>query len=64
MVLSISALLLFGLLVALLVRFRAVGAGPALVTLLFGFYLARSGAAEPIDQVMTALADAVRSIGG
>ncbi|WP_255954607.1 hypothetical protein [Streptomyces odontomachi] len=63
MVLSISALLLFGLFVVLLVRFKAVGVGAAIVTLLFGFYLARSGAAEPIDQVMTAVADAVRDIG-
>jgi hypothetical protein len=63
MVLSISVLLLLGVFVALLIRFRAVGVGAALVTLLFGFYLARSGAAEPIDQVMTAMADAVRGIG-
>ena len=60
---SVSALLLFGLFVALLVRFRAVGVGTAIITLLFGFYLASSGAAAPIDQVMTAIADAIHDIG-
>jgi hypothetical protein len=63
MVLDISALLLFGLLVFLLIRFKAIGAGAALVTLLFGFYLARSAAAEPINQVMSAIADVIRGIG-
>lgn len=64
MFVSISAVALFGLLLALLIRFRAVGVGTAVVALLFGFYLARTGAADSIDQVMTALADAVRGLAG
>lgn len=56
---SISALLLFGLLLAMLIRSRAVGAGTAIVATLFGFYLARTGAAPAIDQIMAALAGAI-----
>ncbi|WP_432092296.1 hypothetical protein [Streptomyces sp. bgisy100] len=63
MVLTISAIALFGLLLALLLRFKVVGAGAALVAGLFGFYLARTGAAASVDQVMTALGSAIRDIG-
>ncbi|WP_335971623.1 MULTISPECIES: hypothetical protein [Streptomycetaceae] len=59
MAFSISALVLFGALVALLIRYRALGAGAAIVALLFGFYLARSSAAPSIDQIMSALRDAI-----
>jgi hypothetical protein len=40
-------------------RYRALGAGAALVALLFGFYLARSSAAPSVDQIMSALRDAI-----
>ena len=63
MILTFSALALFGLLLALLLRFKSLGVGAALVAVLFGFYLARTGAAESVDQIMTALAAAVRDIG-
>ncbi|MEW2518765.1 hypothetical protein [Actinacidiphila alni] len=63
MIFSISALVLFGALLALLMRFRAVGAGAAIVALLFGFYLARSNAAPSVDQIMSALRDAIPSSG-
>jgi hypothetical protein len=61
MAFSISALALFGVLLALLMRYRAVSAGAAVVALLFGFYLARSSAAPSIDQIMSALENAVPS---
>ncbi|WP_327190007.1 hypothetical protein [Streptomyces xinghaiensis] len=63
MFLTISAIALFGLFLALLLRFRALGIGAAVIAVLFGFYLSRTGAAESIDQIMTALANAVRDIG-
>lgn len=43
---AISALGLFGVLLALYLRFKAVGIGAAVIALLFGFYLARSGASK------------------
>lgn len=61
MAFSISALVLFGALLALLMRYRAVSAGAAVVALLFGFYLARSSAADSIDQLMSAVKDAIPS---
>ncbi|MGW8570615.1 hypothetical protein [Streptomyces niveus] len=63
MFLTISALALTGLFLALLLRFRALGIGAAVVAVLFGFYLSRTGAADSIDQIMAALADAVRDVG-
>ncbi|MFC4034064.1 hypothetical protein ACFO3J_21670 [Streptomyces polygonati] len=59
MAFSVSALVLFGVLVTLLMRYRALSAGAAVVALLFGYYLARSSAAPSIDHIMTALKDAV-----
>jgi hypothetical protein len=61
MAFSISGLVLFGLLLALLMRYRALGAGAAVVALLFGFYLARGSAADSVDQLMSALRDTIPS---
>ncbi|MFI9720755.1 hypothetical protein ACIHFE_14020 [Streptomyces sp. NPDC052396] len=52
---SVSALVLFGLLLALLVRSGSVKGGGALVAVLFGYYLSRTGFSAPIDQFMTTL---------
>ncbi|MGP8300181.1 hypothetical protein ACTPOK_20070 [Streptomyces inhibens] len=59
---TISAILLFGLLLAMLVRSKAVGAGSAIVAVLFGYYLSRTPAAAAIDQVMSSLAHAIPNI--
>ncbi|WP_327368684.1 hypothetical protein [Streptomyces sp. NBC_01217] len=59
---AISALGLFGVLLALYLRFKAVGIGAAVIALLFGFYLARSGAAGSVDQIMSAFKNAVQNI--
>ncbi|MEU0528057.1 hypothetical protein [Streptomyces niveus] len=60
MVLTMSALALLGLFLVLLLRFKSLGMGAAVVAVLFGFYLARTGAADSVDQIMTALSDAIR----
>ncbi|WP_329077539.1 hypothetical protein [Streptomyces niveus] len=60
MVLTMSALALLGLFLVLLLRFKSLGIGAAVVAVLFGFYLARTGAADSVDQIMTALSDAIR----
>ncbi|MEV0774561.1 hypothetical protein ACFTTN_00795 [Streptomyces niveus] len=60
MVLTVSALALLGLFLVLLLRFKSLGIGAAVVAVLFGFYLARTGAADSVDQIMTALSDAIR----
>lgn len=63
MVLTVSALALLGLFLVLLLRFKSLGIGAALVAVLFGFYLARTSAADSVDQIMTALSDAIRDFG-
>ncbi|MFE6026193.1 hypothetical protein [Streptomyces niveus] len=60
MVLTVSALALLGLFLVLLLRFKSLGIGAAVVAVLFGFYLARTDAADSVDQIMTALSDAIR----
>jgi hypothetical protein len=59
---SISVLLLMGLLAFMLIRFKAVGVGAAVVVLLFGFYLAQSPAASSINKVVTTIADLIPDI--
>lgn len=62
MAFSISAVVLFGALLALLVRFKALGLGSAMVGVLFGYYLARSDAAPTVDQLMDAISGTVGSL--
>ncbi|GGP72439.1 MULTISPECIES: hypothetical protein [Streptomyces] len=59
---SISALVLFGLLLAMLIRSKSVGIGAALVAVLFGYYLSKTGASQPIDAVMSAIGGAIPSL--
>jgi hypothetical protein len=56
---SISAVVFFGLLLTLLIRFKALGPGSAVVGVLFGYYLASSEAAPTIDGLMTALSNTI-----
>jgi hypothetical protein len=64
MVLSVSAVLLFGVASVFAVRSRATTAGAAAVVFLFGFYAAATGAAGPIDQLMTSLAHSLAQARG
>ncbi len=63
MVLTLSAALLLGVLLALLLKHRTLGGGSALVAVLFGFFLASTGIAPTIRQVTANLADALTTIG-
>ncbi|MFE7131922.1 hypothetical protein ACFVIM_13765 [Streptomyces sp. NPDC057638] len=59
MVFSVSALAVTGVILFLLIRYKALGIVSATVALLFGFYLAKTGAADSIDQIMTTFRDTV-----
>ncbi|MFJ4785559.1 hypothetical protein [Streptomyces sp. NPDC088794] len=63
MVLTIPIVLLLAVVAALLLRFKAVGFGAAVVVALFGFYLADTGAADTVNQLMTAVTDALAGTG-
>ncbi|MEU6228342.1 hypothetical protein [Streptomyces sp. NPDC047042] len=63
MVITIPLVLLLAVVVALLLRFKAVGAGAVVAVALFGFYLANTGAAHTINDLVTAFTDAVPGVG-
>jgi curli biogenesis system outer membrane secretion channel CsgG len=62
-VLSISAVLLFGAASALAVKTKSAGGGAAVVLFLFGFFAAGTGAYEPIHNLVQASADAIAQLG-
>ncbi len=51
---TVSLLVFFGLALAMLLRARMVGFGAAAIAALFGFYLAATGAAAPINHAIVA----------
>lgn len=63
MTLTIPLVLLLAVVVVMLLRFRAVGAGAAVVVALFGFYLADTGAADTVSQLVTAVSGALADTG-
>ncbi|WP_327431742.1 hypothetical protein [Streptomyces sp. NBC_01236] len=62
MAVTVSMVLLFGALLALLLRSKTLGAGSAFVAAMFGFYLASSGAADTVNALMRAIAAALNNI--
>ncbi|MFE9497571.1 hypothetical protein [Streptomyces collinus] len=62
MAITIPLVLLLAVVVVLLLRFKAVGAGAAVAVALFGFYLAHTGAADTVNQLVTAVTDAMPGI--
>ncbi|WP_435610658.1 hypothetical protein [Streptomyces sp. C10-9-1] len=63
MVITIPLVLLLAIALLLLLRFKAVGVGVAVVVALFGFYLAGTGAADNVNQLVTAVTGALADIG-
>ncbi|WP_328860698.1 hypothetical protein [Streptomyces sp. NBC_00306] len=63
MIITIPLVLLLAVAAALLLRFKAVGAGAAVVVALFGFYLANTGAADTVNQLVTAVTGALADAG-
>ncbi|MFD5817789.1 hypothetical protein [Streptomyces sp. NPDC127038] len=63
MVLTIPLVLLLAAVLALLLRFRALGGGAAVAAMLFGFYLADTGAADTVNQLVTAVTSALADTG-
>ncbi|CAM5585940.1 hypothetical protein [Streptomyces griseorubiginosus] len=63
MVITIPLVLLFAAVVLMLLRFKAVGAGAAVAVALFGFYLANTGAADTVNQLVAAVTGALADVG-
>ncbi|MDN5384173.1 hypothetical protein QEP66_19190 [Streptomyces sp. LB8] len=62
MAVTVSLLLVFGALLVILLRSKALSFGSAFVAVMFGFYLASSGAAPTVNQLMRAVVDALPSL--
>ena len=59
MAVTVSLALLFGFLLAVLLRSGALKSGGAFVAVMFGFYLASTGAADTVNQLMSAVITAL-----
>ncbi|MEU9115009.1 hypothetical protein AB0D04_25280 [Streptomyces sp. NPDC048483] len=62
MALSLSVVLLLGIILVVLVRQKSIKAGPAIVAILFGFFLASTGMAPSINRFINSLADTINHI--
>ncbi|QEV07796.1 hypothetical protein [Streptomyces prasinus] len=62
MAVTVSLVLLFGLVLFFLLRSHSLSAGSAFVAAGFGFFLASTGAAEPINNLATAVINAFPNI--
>ncbi|GAB2821351.1 hypothetical protein GCM10027073_60440 [Streptomyces chlorus] len=62
MAISLSVVLLLAIILVVLIRGGSIKAGPAIVAILFGFFLASSGMAPSITRFLDSIADMVNSI--
>jgi hypothetical protein len=59
---SLSVVLLLAIILVVMVRGGSIKAGPAIVAVLFGFFLASTGMAPSINRFMNSLAEMINSI--
>ncbi|MFD0150801.1 hypothetical protein ACWGQ4_06250 [Streptomyces sp. NPDC055721] len=62
MAITVSLVALFGLVLFFLLRSRTLGPGAAFTATGFGFFLASTGAAEPINQLTSSVIDALTNL--
>ncbi|MER5480246.1 hypothetical protein ABT026_25225 [Streptomyces sp. NPDC002734] len=62
MAISLSVVLLLGIVLVVLIRGGSLKAGPAVVAMLFGFFLASTGMADDIQRFLDSLASMINSI--
>jgi len=62
MAVTVSLVALFGLVLFFLLRSNTLGYGSAFVAVMFGFYLASTGASEPANELTAAVVDALGKI--
>jgi hypothetical protein len=58
----LSVVLLLGIVLVVLIRGGSLKAGPAIVAMLFGFFLASTGMADDIQRFLDSLASMINSI--
>ncbi|MFJ8081138.1 hypothetical protein RKD23_005001 [Streptomyces sp. SAI-170] len=62
MAISLSVVLLLGVILVVLMRGGSLKGGPAIVAVLFGFFLASTGMAPSINRFLDSLAETINSI--
>lgn len=62
MAISLSVVLLLAIILVVLIRGGSLKAGPAVVAVLFGFFLASTGMADDIQRFLNSIADTINSI--
>ncbi|MCX5074308.1 hypothetical protein OHA84_19390 [Streptomyces sp. NBC_00513] len=63
MAITVSLVALFGLVLFFLLRSKTLGYGSAFIAMMFGFFLASTGASGPINELTTAVVNAVTDLG-
>ncbi|MGW6407386.1 hypothetical protein ACWF95_09475 [Streptomyces vinaceus] len=63
MAITVSLVALFGLVLYFLLRSKTLGYGSAFIAIMFGFFLASTGASGPINELTTAVVNAVTDLG-
>ncbi|GHD89878.1 hypothetical protein [Streptomyces naganishii] len=62
MAISLSVVLLLAIILVVLLRGGSLKAGPAIVAVLFGFFLASTGMAPSINRFLNSIAETINSI--
>ncbi|ALC23198.1 hypothetical protein ACH46N_09910 [Streptomyces pristinaespiralis] len=62
MAISLSVVLLLAIVLVVLIRGGSIKAGPAIVAVLFGFFLASTGMAPSINRFMNSIAETINQI--
>ena len=62
MAISLSVVLLLAIVLVVLIRGGSIKAGPAIVAVLFGFFLASTGMAPSINRFLNSIAETINSI--
>ncbi|WP_066950410.1 hypothetical protein [Streptomyces lushanensis] len=62
MAISLSVVLLLAIIMAVLIRGGSLKAGPAIVAILFGFFLASTNMAPSVNRFLNSIADTINQI--
>ncbi|MFC7964942.1 hypothetical protein [Streptomyces cinereoruber] len=62
MAITVSLVALFGLVLFFLLRSKTLSAGSAFIAVMFGFFLASTGASKPINQLTQSLIQTVSNL--
>ncbi|MBE9498926.1 MULTISPECIES: hypothetical protein [Streptomyces] len=62
MAISLSVVVLLAVILVVMIRGKSIKPGPAIVAVLFGFFLASSGMAPSINRFLNSVADTINQI--